>query len=123
MLQWKAESGHVLYLNHLFAFAAVMVFGTWVCWRINKREYDKVIHAAVCGAITLGGILVFNLMDWGWWIAPIVAMVIGFGKEIADRLNKKKQLFDWKDILADLYGAGVVTLFYLFAKVLYDPSV
>ena len=51
-------------------------------------------------------------------IAPAATMFIGFVKEVIDRINPKKRLFDWMDIVADLIGLGSVTLIYIFSFLL-----
>ena len=50
-----------------------------------------------------------------WWVAPALAMILGFGKEIWDKLNLKKKKFDWMDILADAVGVVWVSAVYFIS--------
>jgi hypothetical protein len=42
-------------------------------------------------------------------------MILGFGKEIWDKLNLKKKKFDWMDILADAVGVVWVSAVYFIS--------
>lgn len=118
MLQWETATKHVFYLNNLLAFLTICLYGFWIGRRVVHKHYDKIIHALSCSAIAVVLLFIFNAIECPWWIAPIIAMFIGFIKEIIDLLNKNKRFFDWKDILADLIGTGAITLFYVFGKLL-----
>jgi len=113
MLQVATESGHVWYFNHLISFAVSIAFGYWVCIMVGKGVKDKVLHALISAGITFALLHLFWLIKIPWYWSSIGALLVGFGKEVADRLNKKKRLFDWFDILADIAGVGVVTVIYI----------
>lgn len=38
-----------------------------------------------------------------WWVAALITLVIGIGKEVYDKVSKKG-CAEWKDLLADLVG-------------------
>lgn len=120
MLEFESASGHVFYLNHLIS-CIITFFGGWIFFHfMKKKKHDKAAHLAISAIITF---LLFNLFwlikIWMWW-SPITVLLIGIGKEVIDRINKKKRLFDLKDILADIAGIIPVSLIYLFSFVLYE---
>ena len=117
-MDFLSESGHTFYLGH-FISAIVTFFGGWVFfYYMKKKKRDKALHLAVSAAITY---VLFHFCYltkiWMWW-APFAALLIGVIKEFIDLLNKKKQLFDLEDLLADAVGVITVSLIYLFSFVL-----
>jgi len=116
LLQFKAASGHVFFLDNLIAFVIGTASMMYLCWMTVKKQYDKIFHCVLSALITFVIGYVLQIIGWPWWIAPIVALTIGFSKEMADKLNKKKQLFDWFDIVADVIGITSVTIPYLVLK-------
>ena len=117
-LEFNSASGHIFYLNHLISFFITCLSGFIFFYLLNKKKRDKAIHLFVSGLITY---LLFHFCYlvniWMWW-SPIIVLIIGIGKEVVDLFNKKKQLFDFKDIVADLVGILTVSLIYLFSFVL-----
>lgn len=76
---------------------------------------DKLIHASACFIIAaLAGAITIKTQKVGhaFWVAPLVAMVIGGLKELADEI--RYQGADWRDIVADAVGAILGTLYLLF---------
>ena len=119
MLQFKADSGHVFYLNHLISFICVMLFGMYLSFKVNKKEWDKVLHCGISFGTTILLLFLFNILGWAWWISPVLVLGAGFTKEVIDRINKKKQLFDWHDIVADLLGVAAPAVTYWLSVILY----
>lgn len=116
-MEFVSASGHVFYLNHLIS-AVITFLGGWVFFHyMRDRKFDKCKHLFVSGLLTF---IFFHLCYWFklwmWW-SPIVALTIGFVKEVIDKFNKKKGLFDWKDIVADFVGIAMISLIYLFSFV------
>ena len=71
---------------------------------LKKIGSDKIKHFGLCGFIVLAtGYL-------GAPLAFLVAMVVGFVKEIHDQFFKENSPFSWADILADFIGATVGAL-------------
>ena len=118
MLQYVDNGGYTWYFNHLLSFIISCGFLFYLirCLKIKKK--DKILHAVMSAGIVFVLLHLLWFFKWSWWIAPAAAMVVGFGKEIADKLNPKKKLFDWMDIVADLIGMGSVTLVYIFSFLL-----
>lgn len=71
------------------------------------ENFDKCLHFIVCMLLTM----VFSLFV-PMWVAGITVLIIGIGKEIYDYADYGK--FDWKDLIADIIGIGVILLFYYF---------
>jgi len=111
-------NGSTFFLNNLVSIVTFGVFVFYFCIMINRKKYDKALHVFISTAATILLIWILGLFTY-WWIAPCVVFLAGVGKEIADKLNPKKKLFDWWDLLADLIGVGWVTVFYLFSFVLW----
>lgn len=59
---------------------------------------DKLKHIAVSAIIAV----VLNLI-LPWWVAAILTLAIGVGKEVYDKVTGKGHP-EWKDLLADLVG-------------------
>jgi hypothetical protein len=78
---------------------------------------DKALHTGISFLLTFVLITVFNFLGWAWWIAPIIVMLIGLGKEVADLLNPKKRLFDKMDLVADVYGIVTIMVIYYISFV------
>lgn len=121
MLQFKGEDGSIFFLNHLISFLVTCGYVYLLAFLFSKSKKDKLIHSAVSAGITfvlfnLFGII--KLLDY-WWIVPIVTLIIGIAKEFIDLLNKKKRLFDARDILADISGIVAVTAVYIFSFLMY----
>ena len=70
------------YLNKLFAW-------------MGSDGMSHVILSAII-AVTLNLLL-------PWWVAGVIALAIGVGKEIYDKVSGKGHA-EWKDLLADLVG-------------------
>jgi Ca2+/Na+ antiporter len=118
MLEIQQESGHVLYLNHLISFIITVAYAMYPFRMIHLKKIDKFLHTVISAGIVFVLFHLFHfigILDAFWWLCPVIVIVIGFAKEVADRLNKKKKLFDWEDILADVLGVIAVTLVYIFS--------
>lgn len=61
------------------------------------REY-KLKHIVVSAIIAVA----LNLF-LPWWVASVITLAIGVGKEIYDKVSGKGHP-EWKDLLADLVG-------------------
>lgn len=59
---------------------------------------DKYKHVVVSAIIAV----VLNLF-LPWWVAAILTLAIGVGKEVYDKVSGKGHA-EWKDLLADLVG-------------------
>lgn len=59
---------------------------------------DKLKHVVVSAIIAV----VLNLF-LPWWVAALITLAIGVGKEVYDKVSKKG-CAEWKDLLADLVG-------------------
>lgn len=59
---------------------------------------DKLKHIVVSAIITV----ILNLF-LSWWVAGVITLAIGVGKEVYDKVSKKGYA-EWKDLLADLVG-------------------
>lgn len=74
---------------------------------------DGILHIGACFFIA---VLLGALMPP--YIAGIVAMAIGFGKEIYDKLHPESHDASWHDILCDLIGTLIgVGIGYLYILV------
>ena len=59
---------------------------------------DKLKHVIVSAIICV----VLNLV-LPWWVAAILTLAIGVGKEVYDKVSGKGHP-EWKDLVADLIG-------------------
>lgn len=59
---------------------------------------DKYKHIVVSAIITT----IFNLFII-WWVAGLITLIIGIGKEVYDKVSGKG-CAEWKDLLADIVG-------------------
>ena len=59
---------------------------------------DKLKHIVVCAIMMIALSLVLPK-----WIAAIVILSIGIGKEVYDKVSKKGWA-EWKDIICDIIG-------------------
>jgi hypothetical protein len=87
---------------------------------IKKKEMDKVKHYAISALFTLVLLNLIHIADFKlpWWVAPLAVFILGVLKEVVDKINPKKRLFDTKDILADSLGIMLVTSVYIFSFLL-----
>jgi len=106
-------NGYEIFLNHLISFVFLATWLIWACRKFNvDSTRDKALHAAISFLLTFILVTIFNLIGWVWWIAPIIVMLIGLGKEVADLVNPKKRLFDKMDLVADAYGIVTIIIIY-----------
>jgi len=68
---------------------------------IKKVGADKLLH------FFAGGWIAAFAADW--WMAVLIAVFIGFLKELYD-LTIRKSVFDWIDWLATALGGGVTAI-------------
>lgn len=59
---------------------------------------DKLKHIVVSAIIAV----VLNLL-LPWWVAALIVLAIGIGKEVYDKTTNKG-CPEWKDLLADIIG-------------------
>lgn len=59
---------------------------------------DKLKHIVVSAIIAVA----LNLF-LPWWVAGVITLAIGVGKEVYDKLSGKG-CSEWKDLVADLVG-------------------
>ena len=72
--------------------------------------FDKLLHFAVCFAISL---LLFPVIGW-WGIGTAIAT--GVGKELYDW--RDYGTFSWGDIFADVLGVLIAMLIIILIKIL-----
>lgn len=65
---------------------------------MNRLTEDKLKHIVVSAIIAKA--LLFFLP---WWVAGVITLSIGVGKEVYDKVSKKGHA-EWKDLVADLVG-------------------
>lgn len=118
-LQYTFSDGHVLYLNNFIGFIAIAGLMVYICAMFNSKRIDKALHSGISAGLTILSIWILTVVGWPWWVGPIVVFLIGLGKEIVDRLNTKKRLFDPYDLMADIVGTISITVGYVFGWVLY----
>jgi hypothetical protein len=84
---------------------------------------DKLKHVVVSAIIAV----VLNLI-LPWWVAGLLTLAIGVGKEVYDKLSGKGHA-EWEDLVADVVGSGVGLSIGLLTsckpveKVVYVPKV
>lgn len=116
MLQFKLQNGYIFYGGNLLSFIILTAWLVYFCYMFNDLlKRDKAVHTSISFFATILFIVLFNFMFVPWWGAPILVFLIGLLKEILDRLNVKKRLFDLSDLLADVIGVTTVSLCYLFS--------
>ena len=118
MLSFQTGDGYTFFLGHVFSFVGITAYLYYLGFQFARKKVDKCLHAGISSLLTAALLTLFHFIGWPWWLSPVIVMVVGVGKEIADRLNKKKRLFDWMDIIADAMGTGSVALLYLFSVLL-----
>lgn len=59
---------------------------------------DKLKHIVVSAIIAVALKLFLP-----WWVAGLITLGVGIGKEVYDKVSKKG-CAEWKDLLADLVG-------------------
>jgi Na+-translocating ferredoxin:NAD+ oxidoreductase RnfD subunit len=59
---------------------------------------DKYKHVVVSAIIAVALNLILP-----WWVAALITLVIGIGKEVYDKVSKKG-CAEWKDLAADVVG-------------------
>ncbi len=71
-------------------------------WKLTRRlssmDEDKLKHIVVSAIICVA----LNLF-MPWWVAALVTLCIGVGKEVYDKVSGKG-CAEWKDLVADLVG-------------------
>jgi hypothetical protein len=121
MLQYQLADGSIFYLNHLISFVFIIGYVVLLFKLFYGGQVDKVKHSGVCAGIMFVILNVLGLIHMLslWWVAPVITLAIGIGKEFVDLLNPKKHLFDWYDILADTSGIAIITIVYICSFLLY----
>lgn len=115
MLEFEAASGHVFYLNTLIIFIAVVGAMGYLMTKFVSKQWDKILHLGVSILLAAVGCWICETIGWYWWIGAMAAWLVGLGKEIADKLNKKKKLFDKEDLLADSIGVAIILIWNIFS--------
>lgn len=88
-----------------------------------RLSEDKLKHIVLSAIIAV----VLNLI-LPWWVAAILTLAIGVGKEVYDKVSGKGHP-EWKDLLADVVGIvvglsiGLLTSCKPVEKVVYVPKV
>ena len=88
-------------MNQLIKKIAISI-SKWI-----GENFDKCLHFVVCLLLTMVLSMLIPV-----WAAGVTVLIIGIGKEVYDYFDYGK--FDWKDLLADIIGIGVILLFYYF---------
>lgn len=65
---------------------------------MNLLTEDKLKHIVVSAVIAVA----LNLF-LPWWVAGLITLAIGVGKEVYDKVTGKGHP-EWKDLLADIVG-------------------
>jgi len=117
-MQTVDAAGYTWYWNHLVSFGVFVGLLYYLAYSLAKKKSDKVKHAALSAGICFVLLHLMWIVKGPWWVAPVATLAVGFIKEVIDRVNPKKKLFDWMDIVADLIGLGSVTLIYIFSFLL-----
>lgn len=65
---------------------------------------DKLKHVVVSAIIAVA----LNLF-LPWWVAGLITLAIGVGKEVYDKVSGKGHA-EWKDLVADLVGTIIGVL-------------
>ena len=117
MLEFNMDDGSVWLVGNLISLA-ITAAALYCLYYLIYKQKDKALHMAVSAVGTFLFLSVVCLAGYGqrwWWTAPVLAMILGFGKEIWDKLNPKKKKFDWMDILADAVGVVWVSAVYFIS--------
>jgi hypothetical protein len=103
-------------LDNLISLLVAIGAMYYICYR-EANQKDKAAHAALSALTVLGALILLHMADLKayWWMAPVVGILMGFGKEIWDKINPKKRLFDWRDIGADMIGVVWITTVYFLS--------
>jgi hypothetical protein len=112
------SEGYTWYFGHLISFIVITATLIWACKQGLTGHTDKFLHIGFSAGITITLIGFFNIIHVYWWLSPIIAFMIGIGKEIYDYFHPKNHTCDIMDLLSDLIGAGSITIFYLCSFVL-----
>ena len=82
------------------------------------KNFDKFLHFIVSFILTVVIALLVKHFNEDTssvmcgLFAAIVALCVGFGKEVIDKFTGG--IFDWKDIIADAVGCAVAFIFTIF---------
>ena len=60
---------------------------------------DKILHCTV--SATIAHLLI--VVGCAWWLAAMITVAIGIGKEIYDKVSGKGTA-EWRDLAADIIG-------------------
>ena len=73
-----------------------------------RKYHDKILHAFVCAFLVslIASILTLDL-------AILITLLIGVAKEVIDAVRKDGTGFDLYDLLADIVGITIGSLFWL----------
>lgn len=118
MLQITDGSGYTWYFNNLISFIVITAALIWACKEDLTGHKDKFLHVSVSACITVLFIWILPLFHIAWWVSPIIALLIGIGKEIYDYFHPKTHTCDIHDIMADCVGIIAITTLYLFSFVM-----
>lgn len=66
---------------------------------LNKIGTDKLLHLTV--SATIAHLLI--VVGCAWWLAAMITVAIGIGKEIYDKISCKGTT-EWRDLVADVIG-------------------
>jgi hypothetical protein len=116
MLEYKLADGSIFMLDNLISLLVTIGAMYYICYR-EANQKDKAAHAALSALIVLSTLILLHLADLKayWWTAPVVGTIFGIGKEIWDKINPKKRLFDWRDVGADMVGVVWITTVYFLS--------
>ena len=73
-----------------------------------KIETDKILHALACffvSVVVFVAMFAFGFRGWAVATAAIAAAVVGFAKELWDKMHPESHTAEWADIYADGVGA------------------
>lgn len=78
---------------------------SWIKKFWNWIRTDGLLHISECALITVSAYVI----GCPWWAADVLALIIGLGYELIQRLTKKGTA-EWHDVLCDLIGIGLADL-------------
>ena len=114
-MQIESASGHVFYLNHLISFVITFLGGWLFFYYLKNKMKDKILHFVISGFLTFICFHICYFLNFLMIYSPVFVLCIGIIKEFVDKFNKKKKLFDFYDLIANVSGISVVSLVYLFS--------
>lgn len=102
----------VFYINNIISVIILLSYILFLIPEFYKSNKDRGIHSLILAVMTIFLLILFYYLKIPWWISPIIIFMAGNGRKIMNFLSFKDKKYNFKNILVDSMGIGIVSIIY-----------